>query len=311
MKKFWKFTNRALANVAGETRQVSVLRIDGPIDSEIWWGDEITPDAFRAELEACTGDIEVYINSPGGDVIAASQIYTMLVEHKGNVTVKIEGLAASAASIIAMAGTTVLMAPVAYMMIHGASTITWGNQNDLRHEADVLAEIDKGIRDAYRLKTGLRESRIAQMMEDETWMSAKTCIELGFADGYIGAEIPEPDDPDEDDDSDEDDDPDDKQGLSLVAWTGRKQYAALLRAVSAGHADQIERMRALTETTAEPEPEPEHESEPVLEEPQEPAPEAVSEPEAEPEPEAAPVEEPVAVSVQQFYDRLKTIKDKF
>ena len=302
MNKFWKYINRTFTDEAGESKQVSVLRIDGPIDSEIWWGDEVTPDAFRAELEAHPGDIDVYINSPGGDVIAASQIYTMLVEHKGNVTVKIEGLAASAASIIAMAGTTVLMAPIAYMMIHGASTITWGNRNDLLHEADVLAEIDKGIRDAYCLKTGLRESKVAQMMEDETWMSAKTCIALGFADGYIGMDNQDPETDIDDDPDDVDDERDDKKReTAMVAWTGRKQFAALLKAVGiVNPAEMIEQMKSQGRApTAAPAPAPENV--PVPEESTEPT----LEPEKTPEPENA------VVDAKPFYDRLKTIKNNF
>ena len=221
--------------------QPAVLRLDGPIDTETWWGDEVTPAMFREELEAHPGDIEVYINSPGGDVIAATQIYTMLVEHKGSVTVKIEGLAASAASVVAMAGTTVLMAPTAYMMIHNAWSIAIGNKHAMEHEAAVLEEIDAGIRDAYRLKTGLRDSKLQELMEDETWMSARTCIDLGFADGYIGAVEPdgeEPDEPEEPDTDDPDeDDPDNIEHLDraaarltqfpAVAYSGRRQAASL------------------------------------------------------------------------------------
>ncbi len=219
----------------------AVLRLEGPIDTETWWGDEVTPDYFRQELEAHPGDIEVYINSPGGDVIAASMIYTMLMEHKGRVTVKIEGIAASAASIVAMAGTTVRMAPTAYMMIHNASSIAWGNKHEMAHEAAVLDEIDRGIRDAYRLKTGLRDGRIEQLMEDETWMSARTCIELGFADGYIGADPEEPEEPEEDPEEDPDEDGRDarqlharmvaalrgSRALPAVAYSGHRQLAAL------------------------------------------------------------------------------------
>lgn len=219
----------------------AVLRLEGPIDTETWWGDEVTPGMFREELEAHPGDIEVYINSPGGDVIAATQIYTMLVEHRGTVTVKIEGIAASAASIVAMAGTTVLMAPTAYMMIHDAMSIAIGNKRDMEHEAAVLDEIDAGIRDAYRLKTGLRDSKLAQMMEDETWMSARTCIDLGFADGYIGAAKPDEEEPDEpDEDEPDEDDPDNIEqiddriaaalrghALPAVAFSGRRQLAGL------------------------------------------------------------------------------------
>ena len=239
--------------------QPAVLRLDGTIASESWWGDEVTPAMFREELEAHPGDIVVYINSPGGDVIAASQIYTMLMEHKGSVTVKIEGIAASAASVVAMAGTSVLIAPTAWMMIHNAWSIAMGNKADMRHEAEVLEEIDKGIREAYHIKTGLRDSKLAQMMEDETWMSARTALELGFVDGFIErAETPaeDPDEDDEDDDPDEDDalavDPDeddtDEDGddpdeddededrlaamlrrMPAVAWSARKQVSALRR----------------------------------------------------------------------------------
>lgn len=227
--RFWAYD----PTPAGEP---AVLRLDGPIDTETWWGDEVTPKMFRDELEQHPGDIVVYINSPGGDVIAATQIYTMLVEHRGNVTVKIDGIAASAASVVAMAGNEVLMAPSAYMMIHDAWSIAIGNSRDFRHEANVLDEIDQGIRAAYRLKTGLRDSKLQQMMEDETWMSARTCIDLGFADGYIGA-VPDEDEPDEPDEPDEDE-PDTDDGandrravalhaLPAVAYSGRRQLAAL------------------------------------------------------------------------------------
>ena len=294
MSKFWNFTSKTVTDDAGNSKQVGVLRIDGPIDTEVWWGDEVTPDSFRTELEAHPGDIEVYINSPGGNVIAASQIYTMLVEHKGNVVVKIEGIAASAASIIAMAGTTVLMAPVAYMMIHGASTIALGNEKDMRHEADVLSEIDKGIRDAYCLKTGLRESKIAQMMEDETWMSAKTCISLGFADGYIGKDNQEPETDEKQEDA-ENASAAEKAPMLAVAWSGRKQFAALLRAAGiinpADLFEQTKRTDAVDNTPEQPEQE-------KPEDPEKSAPES----EKEPEPEN------IGVDAKQFYDRLNAIK---
>lgn len=229
-RRFWAYEE-------GDGGAPSVLRLDGPISTETWFGDEVTPEAFRAELEAHPGDIEVYINSPGGDVVAGSQIYTMLMEHKGSVTVKIEGLAASAASVVAMAGTRVLMAPTAYMMIHNAWSFAMGNSSDMRHEADVLDAVDEGIREAYHIKTGMRYSTLAQMMEDETWMSARKCVELGFADGYIGAAAPE--DPDEDDG---DEDEDGAKGAAMiaamtrgripaVAYSGRRQMDALRRAM--------------------------------------------------------------------------------
>ena len=110
MKKFWNW-------VRDETGG-RVLRLEGPIDQDDFWGDEITPQRFRQELEAEDGDVTVWINSPGGNVFAAAQIYTMLKDYKGSVTVKIDALAASAASVVAMAGDRVLMSPVAMLMIH-------------------------------------------------------------------------------------------------------------------------------------------------------------------------------------------------
>ena len=108
--KFWNFVK----NEDGER----ILRLEGPIDSENFWGDEVTPRAFREELESGEGDITVWINSPGGSVFAAAEIYTMLCDYKGKVTVKIDAIAASAASVVAMAGDRVLMSPVAVLMIH-------------------------------------------------------------------------------------------------------------------------------------------------------------------------------------------------
>ena len=102
-RKFWNFVISDGKNI---------LRLDGAIAEETWWGDEVTPAAFKAELNECEGDIIVWINSPGGDVFAAAQIYNALKEYPGKVTVKIDGLAASAASVIAMAGDEVLMSPV-------------------------------------------------------------------------------------------------------------------------------------------------------------------------------------------------------
>ena len=227
-RRFWNYEDTSPFEPA-------VLRLEGPIDTETWWGDEVTPGYFREELEAHPGDIVVYINSPGGDVIAATMIYTMLMEHKGNVTVKIEGLAASAASIVAMAGTSVLMAPTAYMMIHNASSIALGNKHEMAHEAAVLDEIDRGIRDAYHIKTGIRDGRLSEMMDDETWMSARTCIDLGFADGYIGADPEEePEEPEAPEEEPDEEDPDNIGHLDFgrfpaVAYSGHRQLMALRR----------------------------------------------------------------------------------
>ena len=174
--KFWNYAENG-----------NELRIEGPIDNETWWGDEVTPKAFKQELDAHPGDLTLYINSPGGDVFAASQIYTMLLEREGSVTVKIDAVAASAASVIAMAGTTVLMAPTAYLMIHDPMTCVLGaNKSDLKEAIKTLDTIKEGLVSAYELKTGLDRETIAKLMEDEgTWMSALQAMELGFCDGLI------------------------------------------------------------------------------------------------------------------------------
>jgi ATP-dependent Clp protease protease subunit len=131
------------------------------------------------------GDISVWINSPGGDVFAASQIYNMLKEYKGKVTVKVDGLAASAASVIAMAGDEILMSPVAMLMIHNPSTLIWGEEADMVKAKEMLAEVKESIINAYELKTSLSRNKISKMMDMETWMSAKKAVELGFADKVL------------------------------------------------------------------------------------------------------------------------------
>lgn len=185
MKKFWNWIH----NDAG----VRVLRLEGPVDDELVWGDEITPKAFRDELNADTDDITVWINSPGGNVFAAAQIYTMLRDYPGKVTVKIDAIAASAASVIAMAGSKVLMSPVAMLMIHDPSTLAMGNTKDMEKAIATLNEVKESIINAYAAKTGLSHNRISKLMENETWMNAKKAVELGFADEIL-FEAVEPED---------------------------------------------------------------------------------------------------------------------
>ena len=140
---------------------------------------------FRDELFAGNGDVIVWINSPGGDCIAASRIYAMLMDYKGNVTVKIDGIAASAASVVAMAGTTVLMAPTAMMMIHNPATLAFGDHADMKKAIEMLDEVKESIINAYEIKTGLSHAQLSHMMDDTTWMNARKAVELGFADGML------------------------------------------------------------------------------------------------------------------------------
>ena len=140
---------------------------------------------FKDELLSGKGPVTVWINSPGGDCIAASQIYSMLMDYKGNVTVKIDGVAASAAGVIAMAGTRVLMAPTALIMIHNPATAAFGDHNEMAKAIEMLSEVKESIINAYELKSGQSRAKIAHLMESETWMNAKKAIELGFADGML------------------------------------------------------------------------------------------------------------------------------
>lgn len=143
---------------------------------------------FKDELFSGEGPITVWINSPGGDCIAASQIYTMLMDYKGDVTVKIDGVAASAASVVAMAGTKVLIAPTALMMIHNPATMAFGDHADMEKAIDMLSEVKESIINAYELKTGLSRVQLSHMMDDTTWMNAGKAVELGFADGILADE---------------------------------------------------------------------------------------------------------------------------
>ncbi len=178
-KHFWNWTNDG-----GER----VLRINGTIAQESWLDDEITPAMFRDELNAGKGPVTLWLCSPGGDCIAASQIYAMLMDYPHDVTVKIDGIAASAASVIAMAGTSVLMAPTALMMVHNPATMAFGDHTDMEKAIDMLASVKESIINAYEIKTGLPRKQLAQMMEEETWMDAEKAVELGFADGILQRE---------------------------------------------------------------------------------------------------------------------------
>ena len=136
-------------------------------------------------MNSGTGDITVWINSPGGDCVAAAQIYNMLMDYKGNVTMKIDGIAASAASVIAMAGTEVLMSPVSTMMIHNPATVAMGDHNEMQKAIEMLNEVKESIINAYEIKTRLSRAKLSHLMDSETWMNANKAIELGFADGII------------------------------------------------------------------------------------------------------------------------------
>ena len=179
--KFWQWKNEV--DAGPETERV--LELYGVIAEESWWGDEVTPQLFRDELFADSGPVTIYINSPGGDCVAASQIYTMLMDYKGDVTVKIDGIAASAASVVAMAGTKVLMAPTSLLMIHNPATLAIGDSAEMQKAIEMLSEVKESIINAYEIKTGMRRSKLSQLMDAETWMNANKAVEYGFADEIL------------------------------------------------------------------------------------------------------------------------------
>lgn len=178
MNKFWNWARDA--DDGSRT-----LYLSGTIAEESWFDDDVTPALFKSELQSGSGDITVWINSPGGDCVAASQIYTMLMDYPGHVTVKIDGLAASAASVVAMAGTQVLMAPTAMMMVHNPLTVAIGDSEEMQKAIAMLSEVKESILNAYEIKTGLSRAKLSHLMDAETWMNAKKAVELGFADGIL------------------------------------------------------------------------------------------------------------------------------
>ena len=181
-RKFWNWIKNEDESVPDMER---TLFLTGMISDETWYGDEVTPQLFKDELNAGNGNITVWINSLGGDVFAAAQIYNMLRDYKGSVTVKIDGIAASAASVIAMAGDTVCVSPVAMMMIHNPATMAMGETRDMQKAIAMLNEVKESILNAYEFKTGLTRARLSHMMDDETWFNAKKAVELGFADKIL------------------------------------------------------------------------------------------------------------------------------
>jgi len=176
-KNFWNWVR----NEGGER----TLYLEGAIAEESWFDDDVTPAAFKAELLSGSGPITLRVNSPGGDCIAASQIYTMLMDYPADVTVKIDGIAASAASVIAMAGTKVCMSPTSLMMIHNPATFAMGDSEEMRKAMQLLSEVKESIINAYEIKTGLSRAKLSQLMDGETWMNPKMALELGFCDEIL------------------------------------------------------------------------------------------------------------------------------
>ena len=213
-----------------------ILELNGTIAEESWFDDDVTPQLFKDELNAGSGDIAVWINSPGGDCVAAAQIYNMLSNYKGKVTVKIDGIAASAASVIAMAGDTVLVSPVSMLMIHNPATIAWGDHAEMQKAIDMLSEVKESIINAYVLKTGLSRPKLSHLMDAETWMDANKAVELGFADEIMTRAKAEPEKEQEEGEGDTDGEEEEKKfppAPSSMLFSRRAANNALLNKLAA------------------------------------------------------------------------------
>ena len=232
-KKFWNW--RKVKNQEPEVTE-RILELNGTIAEESWFDDDVTPQLFKDELNSGTGDITVWINSPGGDCVAAAQIYNMLSSYKGRVTVKIDGIAASAASVIAMAGDTVLVSPVSMLMIHNPATIAWGDHAEMQKAIDMLSEVKESIINAYVLKTGLSRPKLSHLMDAETWMDANKAVELGFADEIMMRAKAEPEE--DGGDASEEDEEEEKEkkfppAPSSMLFSSRAANNALLNKLAA------------------------------------------------------------------------------
>ena len=244
MKRFWKWKNQA------ETDTERTLFLNGTIAEESWFDDDVTPQLFKEDLLSGSGDITVWINSPGGDCVAAAQIYNMLMDYKGNVTVKIDGIAASAASVIAMAGTEVLMSPVSMLLIHNPMTVAMGDAAEMEKAIDMLASVKESIINAYEIKTGMSRAKISHLMDDETWMDANKAVELGFADDVLSRPtlkkeeddeeedeeiMTEPDEETEEDaeeDTDEEEEDDEKKTQASMLFSRKSFDSALMKKIN-------------------------------------------------------------------------------
>ena len=184
MNRFWQW-------VKNEGYEERTLYMDGVIAETSWFGDEVTPALFKDELFSGSGPITLHLNSPGGDCIAASQIYTMLMDYPYDITVRIDGLAASAASVVAMAGTKVCMSPTSMMMIHNPFTSAMGDTEEMRRAIQLLDEVKESIINAYEIKTGCSRMELSALMDEETWMNPLKAKELGFCDEILYTDNPE------------------------------------------------------------------------------------------------------------------------
>lgn len=219
MKRFWNWLTPQASDPNSDGGE-RVLRINGVIAEESWLDDDITPTLFASELNAGSGPVTIWLNSPGGDVVAAARIYNMLLDYPGKVTVNIDGIAASAASVIAMAASTVAMSPVSMLMIHNPATLAMGDKTELSRALDMLESVKDSIINAYQLKTGLSRAKLSKLMDMETWMDATAAIDLGFANEILTSKqgsTPDKDDEPTKTNPDKGDDPGDGEDEESVS----------------------------------------------------------------------------------------------
>ena len=179
-RKFWNW-------IRNETNEERTLVLNGEISDETWFGDEVTPVCEGAEYRSRRCHSLDQLSGRG--CVCGSTDLQHAHGVQGNVTVKVDALAASAASVIAMAGTTVLMSPVGMMMIHNPMTIAIGDSKEMQKAGEMLDEVKESIMNAYEVKTGLSRARISHLMDAESWFNAKKAVELGFADGILGGGV--------------------------------------------------------------------------------------------------------------------------
>lgn len=182
-----RWTPNLMAAAPDENHTISIL---DPIGVDPWTGEGVTAKRIAGALRSigADSDVVVNINSPGGDLFEAFAIYNMLREHKGQVTVKVLGMAASSASVIAMAGDEIQIAKAGFMMVHDVWTIVMGNANDLRDVADQMDPFDAAMADIYAAHTGQTAKYIKKMMDAETWINGSAAVEQGFADSLLPAD---------------------------------------------------------------------------------------------------------------------------
>jgi ATP-dependent protease ClpP protease subunit len=176
------------AGIRALERGDNVITMFETIGEDWWTGGGVTAKKVASQLRAISGPVEVQINSPGGDMFEGIAVYNVLREHPHDVTVKVMGMAASAASIIAMAGDTVEIGAASFLMIHNCWVLAMGNRHDMRETAEFLEPFDGAMVDVYAARSGQKAEDIAKWMDAETFMSGSQAIERGFADALLAAD---------------------------------------------------------------------------------------------------------------------------